>query len=93
MSHVCVPPPSTDLDCNAKFWRLIADILNDLANFLDLVAPIFPGMFLPIVCSASIAKVREVGERVMCPPCVLASGYRGDGWGGHQGSSCPAPSP
>lgn len=51
-------PSSTDLDCNAKFWRLIADILNDLANFLELLAPLFPSFFLPIVCSASVSKVR-----------------------------------
>lgn len=47
---------ATDLDCNAKFWRLIADILNDLANFFELLAPLFPGLFLLIVCSASVSK-------------------------------------
>lgn len=49
--------PSTDLDCNSKFWRLVADILNDVANFLELLAPLFPSVFLLIVCSASVAKV------------------------------------
>ena len=46
----------TDLDCNAKFWRLIADILNDFATFLELLAPLFPPFFLLIVCCASISK-------------------------------------
>ena len=48
----------TDLDCNAKFWRLIADILNDFANFLELIAPLFPAFFLLIVCCASVSKVQ-----------------------------------
>ena len=49
---------STDLDCNSKFWRLVADILNDLGNFLELLAPLFPAVSLLIVCSASVAKVK-----------------------------------
>lgn len=32
----------SDLDNNAKRWRLIADVLNDLALMLDLLAPWFP---------------------------------------------------
>lgn len=31
-----------DMDNNAKQWRIVADILNDLALTVDLVAPWFP---------------------------------------------------
>jgi hypothetical protein len=41
-----------------KFWyRLVADILNDVATFLELLAPLFPTLFLYIVCVASLSKV------------------------------------
>jgi hypothetical protein len=36
----------SDLDCNAKTWRLIADILNDVALFLELLIGVFPTYFL-----------------------------------------------
>lgn len=45
-----------DLDCNAKRWRLVADVLNDVGHFLELLAPLFPQLFLFIVCTASISK-------------------------------------
>jgi hypothetical protein len=32
----------TDLDNNAKQWRLVADVLNDLAIFVDLLSPLAP---------------------------------------------------
>jgi hypothetical protein len=32
----------TDLDNNAKKWRIVADVLNDIALMLDLMAPLFP---------------------------------------------------
>jgi hypothetical protein len=44
-----------DLDCNAKRWRLVADVLNDVGRFLELVAPSFPHLFLPLVCLASVS--------------------------------------
>lgn len=31
----------TELDCFSKKWRLVADILNDIAIFTDLLAPHF----------------------------------------------------
>uniref|UniRef100_A0A1X7VCD9 Uncharacterized protein n=2 Tax=Amphimedon queenslandica TaxID=400682 RepID=A0A1X7VCD9_AMPQE len=45
-----------DLDCNAKKWRLIADILNDIAICMQLVSPFFPSCFLLIACLASITQ-------------------------------------
>ncbi|XP_065183504.1 RUS family member 1-like [Sycon ciliatum] len=46
----------TDLDCNAKQWRLVADILNDTAMLLELISPFFPMYFLFIACLASLAR-------------------------------------
>ena len=46
----------TDLDNNAKQWRLVADFLNDVALFVELVAPAFPRYFVFLVCFASLAK-------------------------------------
>ncbi|KAM9100485.1 RUS1 family protein C16orf58 homolog isoform X1 [Sarcophilus harrisii] len=44
------------LDCDAKKWRLFADVLNDAAMFLEIVAPAFPSCFTLIVCVSSLAK-------------------------------------
>ncbi|XP_025271751.3 RUS family member 1 isoform X1 [Canis lupus dingo] len=44
------------LDCNAKQWRLFADILNDVAMFLEIMAPIYPIFFTMTVCISNLAK-------------------------------------
>ncbi|XP_066131869.1 RUS family member 1 [Saccopteryx bilineata] len=44
------------LDCNAKQWRLIADILNDVAMFLEIMAPVYPVCFTMTVCMSNLAK-------------------------------------
>uniref|UniRef100_A0A8C5Q7R4 Uncharacterized protein n=1 Tax=Leptobrachium leishanense TaxID=445787 RepID=A0A8C5Q7R4_9ANUR len=44
------------LDCDAKRWRLFADILNDVAIFLEILAPVFPLFFTLTVCMAGIFK-------------------------------------
>ncbi|XP_028913528.1 RUS family member 1 [Ornithorhynchus anatinus] len=44
------------LDCDAKKWRLFADVLNDAAMFLEIVAPAFPAYFTLTVCVSSLAK-------------------------------------
>ncbi|XP_044246072.1 RUS family member 1 isoform X2 [Ursus arctos] len=44
------------LDCNAKQWRLFADILNDVAMFLEIMAPIYPIFFTMTVCTSNLAK-------------------------------------
>nr|KAF6439886.1 hypothetical protein HJG63_001706 [Rousettus aegyptiacus] len=44
------------LDCNAKQWRLFADILNDAAMFLEIMAPIYPICFTMTVCISNLAK-------------------------------------
>ena len=44
--------------------RLMADVLNDLAILLNLIAPLFPDLFLLISCFASISRV---SDSVMLP--------------------------
>lgn len=44
------------MDCNAKQWRLFADILNDIAMFLEIMAPILPFCFTVTVCISNLAK-------------------------------------
>lgn len=46
----------SDLDNNAKQFRILADILNDAAIFLELISPLFPSVFVAIVCFASFAR-------------------------------------
>ncbi|VDM96689.1 unnamed protein product [Onchocerca ochengi] len=46
--------PYLDADC--KYWRLIADCFNDLAFCLDLIAPIFPHLFMLIICLSSMVR-------------------------------------
>eukprot|EP01121_Diplochlamys_sp_Union-15-3_P009506 TRINITY_DN2593_c0_g1_i2.p1 TRINITY_DN2593_c0_g1~~TRINITY_DN2593_c0_g1_i2.p1 ORF type:complete len:416 (-),score=72.18 TRINITY_DN2593_c0_g1_i2:23-1270(-) len=46
----------SNLDCNAKTWRLVADILNDAAIFLDIIAGSSPQYFLPLICTASVSR-------------------------------------
>lgn len=41
----------------AVFLRLVADVLNDIAMFMEILAPNFPTCFTLIVCSAGIFKV------------------------------------
>ncbi|TRY98223.1 hypothetical protein DNTS_035193 [Danionella cerebrum] len=44
------------LDSEAKKWRLFADILNDVAMFIEIAAPYFPPFFTLIICIAGIFK-------------------------------------
>ncbi|XP_074512053.1 RUS family member 1 [Sebastes fasciatus] len=44
------------LDSEAKKWRLFADVLNDIAMFMEISAPFFPACFTLIVCTAGIFK-------------------------------------
>lgn len=39
--------------------RLFADVLNDIAMFMEILAPYFPGCFTVIVCTAGIFKVKR----------------------------------
>lgn len=44
------------LDANAKQWRLVADILNDIGMTLDVIAPAFPGFFLVLALVGSLFR-------------------------------------
>ncbi|KAH9518633.1 rus1 protein C16orf58 [Bulinus truncatus] len=44
------------LDCDAKRWRLFADVLNDSAIFLDILAPCFRSSFTVIVCISGVFR-------------------------------------
>ncbi|KAM9844301.1 RUS family member 1 [Aulostomus maculatus] len=44
------------LDSEAKKWRLFADVLNDIAMFMEILAPFFPACFTLIVCTSGIFK-------------------------------------
>ncbi|XP_078164578.1 root UVB sensitive protein (Protein of unknown function, DUF647) isoform X3 [Carex rostrata] len=46
----------SNLDSNAKMWRLVADFMNDLGMLLDLLSPLFPSAFILIVCLGSISR-------------------------------------
>ncbi|XP_076449881.1 RUS family member 1-like [Babylonia areolata] len=44
------------LDCDAKRWRLFADVLNDFALCLEIVAPLTQPYFRLVVCVAGVCK-------------------------------------
>ncbi|XP_067325922.1 RUS family member 1 [Anolis sagrei] len=44
------------LDCDAKQWRLFADVLNDVAILMEILAPAFPAFFTLIVCISGFFK-------------------------------------
>ncbi|UJR36503.1 hypothetical protein I4U23_029224 [Adineta vaga] len=46
----------TGLDSNLKMWRFYADILNDLATSIDLIAPFFKHLLLPITCLSNLCR-------------------------------------
>ena len=63
--------------------RLVADVLNDVGRFLELVAPSFPHIFLLLVCLASVSSVSwiplwsDIRTTVVCH--TGHSGYRWHG--------------
>ncbi|KAL2349161.1 hypothetical protein Fmac_003161 [Flemingia macrophylla] len=57
----------SNLDSNAKRWRLVADLMNDLGivelryallvgMLMDLISPLFPSAFVFVVCLGSISR-------------------------------------
>lgn len=46
------------LNFSLCFLRLFADILNDIAMFMEILAPYFPAFFTLIMCVSGIFKVR-----------------------------------
>jgi len=50
--------------------RLFADVLNDVAIFLEIVAPFFQQYFRLIVCTAGVSKVWYV-NKLDCQDTIL----------------------
>ncbi|WKX94540.1 hypothetical protein Q1695_011656 [Nippostrongylus brasiliensis] len=46
----------SELDSDCKKWRLVADILNDLAFFIDLLSPAIKGSFFVCACTSSLLR-------------------------------------
>ncbi|KMT12417.1 hypothetical protein BVRB_5g103490 [Beta vulgaris subsp. vulgaris] len=46
----------SNLDSNAKMWRLVADLMNDLGMLMDLLSPLFPSAFVFILCLGSLSR-------------------------------------
>ncbi|KAB1209278.1 UPF0420 protein C16orf58 [Morella rubra] len=46
----------SNLDSNARMWRLVADLMNDLGMLMDLVSPLFPSAFVFVVCLGSLSR-------------------------------------
>uniref|UniRef100_A0A131XGY7 Uncharacterized protein n=1 Tax=Hyalomma excavatum TaxID=257692 RepID=A0A131XGY7_9ACAR len=46
----------SNLDYDSKKWRLFADILNDVAIFLELMCQYFKGYVTAVLCVSSVAK-------------------------------------
>lgn len=46
----------TELDADSKKWRLFADVLNDIAFFIDLLAAHFRSLFTLLVCLSSLFR-------------------------------------
>lgn len=42
--------------------RLFADVLNDVAMFMEILAPYFPAFFTLIMCVSGIFKVRQTSD-------------------------------
>ncbi|GBG79696.1 hypothetical protein CBR_g29960 [Chara braunii] len=46
----------SNLDSNAKQWRLTADFMNDIGMVLDLLSPMFPSVFVFMLCMGSLSR-------------------------------------
>ena len=72
--------------------RLVADILNDIALCLDLLAPIFPVLFMTIICASSVTKV-SIMISIFGYKAVECSVHSGCSWWSYSCCYCTAPSP
>uniref|UniRef100_A0ACD5TV74 Uncharacterized protein n=1 Tax=Avena sativa TaxID=4498 RepID=A0ACD5TV74_AVESA len=46
----------SNLDSDAKMWRLVADFMNDLGMLMDLLSPLFPSSLIVIMCLGSLSR-------------------------------------
>lgn len=45
-----------NFDANVKFWRLFADVSNDIGLTLELLSPLIPEYYIVMVCMGSVFK-------------------------------------
>ena len=63
---------SARFQTNVKFWRLFADVINDVGLTLELLSPTFPQHFLAIACVGSVCRAMcgiaagAVWDTVLC---------------------------
>lgn len=55
------------------FCRLFADILNDIAMFMEILAPYFPAVFTLIMCVSGIFKVRQTRDGAIDCLCFFVT--------------------
>ena len=67
----------SDLDNNAKQWRLVADILNDFAMMVELISPAFPTYFLLMgrLSDSSLVFGPDCGYNGRCQQGLMLDGY------------------
>lgn len=54
-----VPQLMDSMLCSCLPLRLFADVLNDMAMFMEILAPYFPPFYTLIVCTAGVFKVNK----------------------------------
>lgn len=47
---------SSNFNQNVKSYRLFADLINNVGITLEMIAPLYPNLFLLLICIASICK-------------------------------------
>ena len=57
-----------------SLWvRLFADVLNDVAIFLEIIAPVFQQCFRLIVCTAAVSKVCQTTNLANISPILTGA--------------------
>ena len=46
----------TRLNQNVKSWRLWADMINNVGMTLEIIAPAYPRIFIPMICLAALCR-------------------------------------
>ena len=67
---------NTKFDSDPKRWRMVSSLALDSASVLELLAPAFPALFIPI---ASVANVSMFPRGVGCKGCALVDSREGKG--------------
>ena len=54
---------SNRFDADPKRWRMLASLSMDVASFIELLTPFFPGYFLPLASVANVGKYVQLTVR------------------------------